>query len=366
MFYFAVMQSRRPQDVFSRALGRGAARNPSGRFQSQEAEAADTGWDLEEGPILRTELRHEKARKIITRNSSPDLSFDRSINPYRGCEHGCIYCFARPSHAFLDLSPGLDFETKLSVKPNAPELLAKELSAPSYKPQVMAIGTNTDPYQPVELRTGVMRNCLKVLRDFKHPVAITTKGALIERDIDILTQMAAEGLVAVGISVTTLDPALARKMEPRVPGPKRRLACFERLSEAGIPVRVCASPMIPGLTDHELEDILKAGADTGAVASSWILLRLPYEVSALFRDWLEREVPSQAAKVMARVRDAHGGKDYDAAWHKRMRGEGLYAQMIAQRYKVAIRRLGLREKMDDLRCDLFKVPPRAGDQLSLF
>ncbi|MEM1233306.1 MAG: PA0069 family radical SAM protein [Pseudomonadota bacterium] len=359
------MQTRRQQTVFGTPIGRGAGGNPAGRFQARDTEAVDTGWETEEGPVLRTELRHERARRIITNNSSPDLSFDRSINPYRGCEHGCIYCFARPSHAFLDLSPGLDFETKLTVKPNAPDALARELSNPRYRPQVMAIGTNTDPYQPVEMRTGVMRKCLDVLRDFRHPVAITTKGALIERDIDILSEMAARGLVSVGISVTTLDPTLARKMEPRVPGPARRLASIRRLSAEGIPVRVCASPMIPGLTDHELEAILAAGAEAGARAASWVMLRLPYEVAALFRDWLECELPGRAAKVMARVREAHGGKDYDATWHKRMRGEGLHAQMIAQRYKIATRRLGLASEMPPLRTDLFRVPPRAGDQLTL-
>ncbi|MEM6277503.1 MAG: PA0069 family radical SAM protein [Pseudomonadota bacterium] len=360
------MRNQVSDNVFAKALGRGASGNPKGRFLAHEKEALDTGWQIEEGPVLRTELRHERARKIITRNRSPDLSFDRSINPYRGCEHGCIYCFARPSHAFIDLSPGLDFETKLTVKPNAPDALEKELSHPRYRPQVMAIGTNTDPYQPVELRTGVMRKCLKVLRDFRHPVAITTKGALIERDIDILSEMAAEGLASVGISVTTLDPALARKMEPRVPSPARRLASIRRLSDAGIPVRVCASPMIPGLTDHELEAILEAGARAGARAASWVMVRLPFEVAQLFRDWLEREVPGQAAKVIGRVREAHGGKDYDPAWHKRMRGEGLYAQMIAQRYKVATGRLGLADDMPQLRTDLFRVPPRPGDQLTLF
>ncbi|MEM1375316.1 MAG: PA0069 family radical SAM protein [Pseudomonadota bacterium] len=359
------MRNDPPDNVFATARGRGAAGNPRGRFLRHDREAADTGWGFEDGPVLRTELRHEQARRIITRNSSPDLSFDRSINPYRGCEHGCIYCFARPSHSFLDLSPGQDFETKLTVKPNAPDALARELSHPGYRPQVIAIGTNTDPYQPVELRTGVMRKCLEVLRDFAHPVAITTKGALIERDIDILSEMAAQGLVSVGISVTTLDNALARKMEPRVPGPARRLASIGRLSAAGIPVRVCASPLIPGLTDHELEAILAAGAEAGARAASWVMLRLPYEVAGLFRDWLEREVPGQAAKVMARVREAHGGKDYDAAWHKRMRGEGLYAQMIAQRYKLATRRLGLTREIPPLRTDLFRVPPRPGDQLTL-
>lgn len=326
----------------------------------------DDGWGFEEAAPTRTEVRVEKARKIISRNTSPDLSFDRSVNPYRGCEHGCIYCFARPSHAYLDLSPGLDFETKLTVKPNAPDRLAKELSAKGYQPAPMAFGTNTDPYQPIELKEGVMRECLEVLRDFQHPVMITTKGALIERDLDILADMAAQQLVSVGISITTLDPTLCRQMEPRAPSPARRLRAIERLAKAGVPVRVLASPMIPGLTDHELESILEAARDAGATASSWVLLRLPYEVSDLFRDWLDVHVPNQAAKVMARVRESHGGKDYDSKWFKRMRGEGLYAQMISQRYKVAVRKLGLSEQGPKLRTDLFRVPLRAGDQLSLF
>ncbi len=360
------MKNRQKHEPFARIVGRGAGNNPGGRFGVRVAEAVDDGWGLDVGPVLRTELHHEKARKIISRNASPDLNFDRSINPYRGCEHGCIYCFARPSHAFLDLSPGLDFETKLSVKPDAARLLAKELSVPSYQVAPLAIGTNTDPYQPVELEQQVMRACLEVLSDFNHPVLITTKGALIERDLDILADLSERGLASVGISVTTLDAKLARKMEPRVPSPARRLKTIERLSAVGVPVRVCASPMIPGLTDHELEAILAAGRDHGAVAASWVMLRLPFEVSKLFQDWLAREAPGQAAKVMARVREAHGGKDYDASWHKRMRGEGLYAQMMAQRYRVAVKRLGLSDSLPELRCDLFDVPVRIGDQLSLF
>ncbi|MEM9853308.1 MAG: PA0069 family radical SAM protein [Pseudomonadota bacterium] len=360
------MESRHPPNTFVSVKGRASAQNPAGRFSQTARESVEDGWGFEEAPLARTQVSLEKARKIITRNGSPDLSFDRSINPYRGCEHGCIYCFARPSHAFLDLSPGLDFETKLTMKPDAPALLAKELSAPRYAPAPIAIGTNTDPYQPLELKEMIMRRCLEVLRDFNHPVMITTKGAIIERDLDILAPMAAKGLLSVGVSITTLDAKLARDMEPRVPGPTRRLKTIERLSAAGIPVRICASPMIPGLTDHELEGILSEGASAGARAASWVMLRLPFEVAALFRDWLERTQPGKAAKVMARVREAHGGKDYDPAWHKRMRGEGLYAQMIAQRFKVACRRTGLELRMPPLRTDLFCVPELPGDQLSLF
>lgn len=345
---------------------RGAKSNPEGRFAIHETGAVDDGWGLEEAAPVRTEVRFERAGKIISTNKSPDLSFDRSINTYRGCEHGCIYCYARPSHAFLDMSPGLDFETKLVVKPNADARLEKELSNPRYRAAPLAIGTNTDPYQPVELKQNVMRRCLTVLRDFKHPVTITTKGALIERDIDILTDMAAENLISVGISVTTLDADLCRKMEPRAPSPQRRLKTIERLAGAGVPVRVMASPMIPGLTDHELENILGAARDAGATHATWILLRLPFEVAQLFEEWLHQVVPDRAAKVLARVHEAHGGRSYDSKWFKRMRGEGLYAQMINQRYRVATRRLGLLTKGPELRCDLFRTAPRPGDQLALF
>ncbi len=350
-----------------RRPGRGAGANPANRFEPLRGEAEDDGWGLPEDlPVLRTEVRDERPRRVITRNTSPDISFDRSINPYRGCEHGCIYCFARPSHAFLGMSPGLDFETRLIARPDAPAVLARELANPRYQPGVIAIGTNTDPYQPIDRERRVMRGLLEVLRDHRHPVAIATKGTLVERDIDILSGMAADRLVRVGISVTTLDPDLARRMEPRVPAPARRLRAIERLAAAGIEVRVMASPMIPGLTDMELEKILAAARDAGAVAASWVLLRLPREVAGLFRDWLEEHVPGRAARVMARVREAHGGRDYDPEWGKRMRGEGPYAALIDQRFRLAVRRLGLAERLEPLRCDLFRVPPRAGDQLELF
>ena len=349
-----------------RRRARGAVSNATGRYD-QERVGFDDGWQREEDlPPIRTEIREEVARSIISYNRSPDLPFDRSINPYRGCEHGCIYCFARPTHAYLGLSPGLDFETRLVARPNAAELLRKELSKPRYKVQPMAIGTNTDPYQPVEKARGITRDCLEVLAEFRHPVAIVTKGTLIERDIDILAPMAQQGLVRVGISVTTLDPELSRRMEPRVPAPARRLATIRRLSEAGIPVRVMTSPLVPGLTDHELEALLAAGAEAGADAASWIMLRLPREVSELWQEWLAEHEPGRAARVMARLREMHGGRDYDPRWGHRMRGEGHYAQMIAQRFKAATRRLGLDITAPALRCDLFRVPPQAGDQLSLF
>ncbi|MEM7295154.1 MAG: PA0069 family radical SAM protein [Pseudomonadota bacterium] len=350
----------------SNAVGRGTPARPKGRFEALDREHIDDGWEEQRGSVARTEVRIERPRNVISRNTSPDLSFDRSINPYRGCEHGCIYCFARPSHSFLNYSPGLDFETKLIARPGAAELLARELSASKYQPKVIAIGTNTDAYQPIERRYRIMRGILEVLDAFNHTVGITTKGVLIEEDIDLLARMAERGLVRVGVSVTTLDSVLSRKMEPRVPAPDRRLATITRLAEAGIPVRVLVSPIIPGLTDHELESILSAARDAGATGASWAMLRLPFEVSRLFRDWLAEHYPNQAIKVMSRVRLAHGGKDYDAAWHKRLRGEGVYADMIARRFRLTTKRLGLDRDMPELRADLFAVPPRPGDQLELF
>lgn len=347
--------------------GRAAATNHSGRYEPYARVPVEDDWGPgEEVPPLRTEVRLERPRRIITRNTSPDIPFDRSINPYRGCEHGCIYCFARPTHAYLGMSPGLDFETRLIAKPEAPECLARELSKPDYTPAVIAIGTNTDPYQPVERDLRIMRQLLEVLLEFRHPVGIVTKGTLIERDIDILSDLARLRLVRVGISVTTLDRSLARKMEPRVPAPKRRLQTIERLSAAGVEVRVMASPIIPALNDHEIEAILKAGKEAGALAASWIMLRLPQEVSPLFRDWLRAHYPDRAARVMGHVRDMRGGKDYDAQWGRRMRGEGPYARLIGARFRATSARLGLDAQLPPLNTSLFRVPPRPGDQLSLF
>ncbi|MCR8547329.1 PA0069 family radical SAM protein [Salipiger sp. P9] len=347
--------------------GRGAASRESGRFERLRYERADDGWDIPEAlPVLRTEVRDELPRRLITYVRSPDLPFDRTINPYRGCEHGCIYCFARPTHAYLGLSPGLDFETRLVARPEAPHVLDRELRARRYVAAPLAIGTNTDPYQPIERDRGIMRGCLEVLRAFRHPLGIVTKGTLVERDIDILGEMAAQGLVRVGISVTTLDADLARRMEPRVPSPRRRLAAIRRLSAAGIPVRIMVSPIVPALTDPELERILEAGAEAGAVAASWIMLRLPLEVSPLWQAWLAEQYPDRAARVMARLREMHGGREYSAEWHRRMRGEGQYAGLIAQRFRKAVRRLGLDAELPPLRCDLFRAPARAGDQLDLF
>lgn len=295
-----------------RRRGRGALSNRSGRFDLTRVEESD-GWDIEElRPAFRTSVTVEAAKSIISRNTSPDIPFDRSINPYRGCEHGCIYCFARPTHSYLGLSPGLDFETQIVARPNAAEVLERELRRKTYSVETLAIGTNTDPYQPVEKDLGIMRGCLEVLSAFNHPVAIVTKGTLIERDIDILADMAGRNLVHVGVSVTTMDRRLSRLMEPRVPSPDRRLKTIQRLSDAGIPVRVMMAPVVPSITDHEIEAILGVSKQAGAKAASWIMLRLPMEVSEMFKEWLANHFPERAERVMSRVREMHGGKDYDA------------------------------------------------------
>ena len=367
MFQSGGMQDRsRPVDP-QRRRGRAACSNESGRFEPLARSDVHDGWDIpEEQPLLRTQVSEERPRSVINPVRSPDLPFDRSLNPYRGCEHGCIYCFARPTHAYLGLSPGLDFETRLIARPEAPQVLAAELRKKGYRVAPLAIGTNTDPYQPIERDRQIMRSCLEVLRDFGHPVAIVTKGALVERDIDILAPMAARGLARVGISVTTLDPDLSRRMEPRAPRPARRLAAIRRLTEAGIPVRLMVSPVVPALTDPELEAILEAGAAAGADAASWIMLRLPLEVAGLWQDWLTAQYPNRARRVTGLLRDMHDGKPYSAEWHKRMRGEGVYADLIAQRFRRAARALGLDRPTAALRRDLFAPPARVGDQLSLF
>lgn len=366
LFYAWLMNDSPPPIAPDRRRGRAALTNAQGRLERLARVAVDDGWgppaDL---PPLRTEVSEERPRRIITQNDSPDVGFDRSINPYRGCEHGCIYCFARPSHAWLGLSPGLDFETRLIARPDAPAVLARELAAPAYVPQVIAIGTNTDPYQPIEKDRRIMRAVLQVLAAHRHPVSITTKGTLIERDIDILGPMAAQGLVQVGISVTTLDPAVARAMEPRVPAPARRLQTIARLAEAGVPVRVMVSPVVPALTDHELEAILAEAAGAGARAASSIVLRLPREVADLFRDWVAVAFPDRAARIMGRVRELHGGQDYDPQFGLRMTGQGEWARLLHARFALACRRLGLAQHLPPLCCDLFAVPGRAR-QLSLF
>lgn len=350
-----------------KAKARGASSNAVGRFERLARETYIDGWDAPfEETTLRTTTVDERPRKIISRNNSPDIPFDRSINPYRGCEHGCSYCYARPSHAYLGLSAGLDFETRLTRKKDAAEVLARELSAKSYDVAPIAIGTNTDPYQPIEARDHVMRELLQVLSDHNHPVSITTKGTLIERDIDILRGMAAKGLVHVGISVTTLGSTLSRQLEPRAPAPARRLKTIRMLSDAGIPVRAMVAPVIPALTDHELEAIMNACAKNGAQAASYIMLRLPREVAPLFQEWLAEHVPDRAQRVMNRVRELHGGKDYDSSFASRMKGQGEWADLMAQRFDIALNRTGLQWKLPRLRRDMFRVPPKMGDQLSLF
>ncbi len=348
------------------AKGRAAKNNAAGRFEPYARVGVEDGWHPPDPQILRTQVQVEAPRSALTRNTSPDLPFDRSLNPYRGCEHGCIYCFARPSHAYLGLSAGLDFETRLIARPGMAEVLDRELRRKAYQPAPIAIGTNTDPYQPIERDLELMREILTVLSAHHHPVAIVTKGALIERDIDILAPMAAQGLAKVGVSVTTLDDELSRKMEPRAPAPKRRLAAIRRLSQSGIPVRVMCAPMIPALNDHEMEAILTAGHDAGACSASYIALRLPREVSGLFQDWVTEAYPDRAARIMGHVRDMHGGKEYDAQWGQRMTGTGPYAELLKTRFMVTSRRLGLTHKMASLRTDLFQPPPRTGDQLALF
>jgi DNA repair photolyase len=349
-----------------RRRGRGAGLNMSGRFEQQVRENFDDGWEtLEDLPPFKTEVQVEKPRSILTRNESPDIPFDRSVNPYRGCEHGCIYCFARPTHAFMGLSAGLDFEARLFAKPDAPRLLERELSKPGYRPRVIAIGTNTDPYQPIEKEWRVMRQILEVLEGANHPVSIVTKSALIMRDIDILSRMAAKGLAWVGLSVTTLDRKLARSMEPRAATPARRLEAMRALSEAGVPVSVMVAPIIPGLNDHEVERILDSGKAAGAQEASYVLLRLPLEVSPLFRDWLLREYPDRYRHVMSLVRSMRGGKDYDAEFGKRMKGAGPYAWQIARRFELATKRLKLNRTRRSLSTDLFVPPSGSGVQLSL-
>jgi DNA repair photolyase len=350
-----------------RLRARGAATNAAGRFEPHLREGFADDWDIpEDDRLIKTETQLERPRSAITYNRSPDLPFDRSMNPYRGCEHGCIYCYARPSHAFLNLSPGLDFETRLIARPGIAKVLAQELAKPSYKVAPLAIGTNTDPYQPIDAQHGLMRQILSVLDAHNHPVWITTRGTLIERDIDLIAAMAARRLASVSISVTTLDAALARKMEPRAPSPSRRLATIRALTAAGIPVRVQVSPLIPALTDHELEAVLEAAAEAGASHATSIPLRLPLEVAGLFREWIETTFPDRAARVMGRVHELHGGRDYDPAFGVRMTGQGLWADLIRRRLDVARKRLRLERGLPALRTDLFGVPPKSGDQLSLF
>lgn len=349
-----------------RRRGRGAGVNPSGRFEPLSRHVFDDGWSsFEELPPFKTEVQIEKPRQIVTRNESPDISFDRSINPYRGCEHGCVYCFARPTHAYMGLSPGLDFESKLFAKPEAAKLLDKELSKEGYQPRTIAIGTNTDPYQPIEKQWRIMREILEVLEARNHPVGIVTKSALVTRDIDILARMAAKGLAKVALSVTTLDRKLARAMEPRAATPPKRLEALKMLAEAGIPVSVMMAPIIPGLNDAEIERVLDSAYAAGAREAGYVMLRLPLEVSPIFKDWLLRHYPDRFRHVMSLVRAMRGGKDYDAEFGKRMKGAGPYAWQIGRRFEITANRLGLNLERRRLRTDLFEPAQKVEKQLTL-
>lgn len=347
--------------------GRGTSSNISGRFESQHRVLMDDGWGTleDDAPKLKTTVAIDATRTIIARNSSPDIPFDRSINPYRGCEHGCVYCFARPTHAYLGLSPGQDFESRLFAKPKAAQLLAQELRKPGYQVRTMALGTNTDPYQPIDEKYQITREVLKVLRDFRHPVGIVTKSNRVLRDIDILAEMAKDNLARVAISITTLDRELARTMEPRAPTPERRIEAIRELTGAGVPATVMTAPMIPALNDHEMESILERGHEAGARHAGYVVLRLPLEIKDLFREWLEANQPGRASHVMSLIRSMRGGKDYDAEWGKRMKGSGVYAELTAKRFKLACDRLGLNQWWTPLRTDLFKPTPARGDQLRL-
>jgi DNA repair photolyase len=353
--------------------GRGATGNPAIRYESTRSEAWDDGWgtlaaEFGELPPLPTELIREKSRSALSWNDSPDIGFDRSLNPYRGCEHGCVYCYARPAHAYVGFSPGLDFETKLMFKPDLPELLEKELSRPGYEPRPVALGANTDPYQPVERTLGITRRVLEVLERFGHPVTIVTKGAGVLRDLDILRRMAERNLVHVCLSVTTLDMKLARAMEPRAATPLKRLAAVSELARAGIPVGVLAAPMIPGLNDAEMERILEASARAGATRAGYVLLRLPLELRQIFADWLARHHPDRAARVLALVRETRAGAIYDSRFGARQTGTGPYAELLAQRFRVALRRFGLdgRGNMGRaLDVDQFRVPAAEPRQMAL-
>jgi DNA repair photolyase len=350
-----------------RRRGRGTLTNASGRYEPLARVAFDDGWQgLEELPPFKTTVVADSTRKIITRNDSPDISFDRSINPYRGCEHGCVYCFARPTHAYLGLSPGLDFESKLFMKPNAPELLERELSAPGYVPRIIAIGTNTDPYQPIERRHQIMRRILEVLDRAGHPVGIVTKSALVLRDLDILARMAKRDLVKVAMSVTTLDPKLARTMEPRASTPPRRLDALAQLVKAGVPTSAMVAPVIPALNDAEIERILEAVAAAGVRHAGYVLLRLPLEVRDLFREWLIANFPDRYRHVFKLIRDMRGGKDYDSTWGKRMTGSGPIAWMIGRRFEVACERLGFNLTSVKTTIEHFHGPRPATEQLALF
>ncbi len=348
---------------------RGATRNdPSARFNLPGREADGDWLDAQpeiDGPppSPRTEVTVETPRRILTRNNSPDIPYDRSINAYRGCEHGCIYCYARPSHAYLDLSPGIDFETRLFAKPDAAKLLRDELAKPGYRVAPVAMGANTDPYQPIEADWRITRACIEILAETRHPLTITTKSDRVTRDIDLLARMAADRLVGVAVSVTTLDPKIARTLEPRAPAPRKRLAAIRALSEAGVPTYVSISPIIPSITDHEIEQILEAAAEAGAKAAFFIPVRLPHEVAPLFKAWLEAHYPERAGKVMHIIQSIREGRDNDPAFFTRMQGAGPWAELIRARFAIACRKLGLNRTKMELRTDLFRPPE--GPQMQL-
>jgi DNA repair photolyase len=350
--------------------GRGAASRVAGRFEVTTRHGEDDGWgsvyeDLQEPPRPATTVTEERARSIVSHNQSPDVGFDASVNPYRGCEHGCVYCFARPSHAYLDLSPGLDFETRLFAKTNAPERLREELAKPGYRCRTIALGINTDGYQPIERRYRITRQCLEILAETRHPVSIVTKSALVERDLDLLAPMAAQRLVSVHFSVTTLDNRLAARLEPRASAPHSKLRAMQALAQAGVPVGVMVAPVIPMITDRELEHILEAAHAHGARNAAYTLLRLPHELKDIWREWLQLHYPDRAAHVMSLVRQMRGGKDYDSAFGSRMRGEGPFAQLIAQRFAKARTRLGFRGE-PALDASLFTPPRKPSPQGQLF
>jgi DNA repair photolyase len=349
-----------------RRRGRGARSNRVGRFEAQERDTFDDGWEsLAELAPFKTEVRRETAKSIIASNDSPDIGFDQSINPYRGCEHGCIYCYARPTHCYLGHSAGLDFETKLYAKVNAADLLERELANPRYQPKLIALGAVTDPYQPIEREHLITRAVLEVLDRTSHPVGIVTKSALVVRDVDILARMAERGLVKVAISVTTLDRTIARKMEPRAATPPRRIEAIRALSQAGVPVAVMVAPIVPALNDSEIERILETARDAGATEAGYVLLRLPLELKELIREWLRTEFPDRAERVISILRSMHGGKDYTPEWRLRQRGQGPYAEQIGARFRLAVKRLGLNERNHKLRTDLFQRPVAQGGQMTL-
>lgn len=352
-----------------RRRGRAAVSNASGRFEREKRRTFDDEWDkIDEGGIipLKTEVFEDTSKRIITYNQSPDIPFDRSINPYRGCEHGCIYCFARPTHGYLGLSSGLDFETKIFLKPQAAHLLEQELRSPSYRPQVISIGSNTDPYQPIERKKLIMRKILEVLDAFSHPVAITTKSALVIRDIEILARMSKRSLVHVSISITSLDHRLSRKMEPRASSPQQRLYAISQLTRAGIPTNVMIAPIIPALNDQEIENILNFSAQAGAIGADYIFIRLPHEVKNLFREWLAENYPERSKRIMGHIQTMRQGRDNNPNYHERFNAKGFYAEIIRNRFQKTCRRLNLNQHFQELNLDNFSCPPKDKYQFNLF